>query len=102
MGMSAEMPAVTTKICTARVKDRPEASSLPYTSLALSAIFMPRLMKIVNRINTAASPTNPISSPMAARIKSDSATGTFWGNPEPNPEPVTPPVDMPNRAWESW
>ena len=79
IGSSREMPPVTTKICTARVSDSPAATSFPKESVARSAVRKPRLIRMAKRISTAARPTKPSSSPIEERMKSDQATGTFWG-----------------------
>ena len=47
-------------------------------------------------------PNSPSSSPMAAKMKSLSTTGTVSGRPRPTPVPATPPHASANQAWITW
>ena len=71
----------------------PDATKVPNKSVALTAIFMPRQIKIANKINTIIAPKNPSSSHIIEKIISLCASGK---NPNfcllcPNPNPKIPP-----------
>lgn len=71
----------------------PIATKLPNMSGALMAIKIPLHMKIANRINTAAHPIKPSSSPKMEKIKSLCGSGMYknFCLLSPNPAPNNPP-----------
>jgi hypothetical protein len=63
------------RLCTAIREVIPTARRLPKVSGALSAIFIPRQMKIVNNNSTTTTPINPSSSARIENIKSLCGSG---------------------------
>ena len=70
----------------------PAAENAARSDLARTAVVRPRTANSMNSNSTAAPPSRPISSPMAAKIMSEATTGMVSPpRPLPMPTPSRPP-----------
>jgi hypothetical protein len=81
---------------------RPTASSFSKVRSVRSAMRSPAPTINTYAISTADAPINPHSSPIAEKMKSFWASGTWPGLPRPSPVPVSPPSASPYRDWMIW
>ena len=70
---------------------RPTAANAEQSDLARAAVARPRTQKSRNAISTAEPPRRPISSPIAAKMKSLWTKGMVVDRPLPMPTPTRPP-----------
>ena len=77
---------------------RPTATNDAKSLFARAAVAKPRMAKLRNSSRTPAAPRRPISSAMAAKMKSDSTTGIWSAKPRPMPQPNRSPSAMENSA----
>ena len=70
---------------------RPTAAKAEQSDFARAAVARPRTQKSRKRISTADAPRSPISSPIAAKMKSLCTKGIVVERPLPMPVPTRPP-----------
>src|SRR5438067_6620124 len=96
-GSSRETPPMISSACTVMITVRPVASSVPNVSRDRSAMWKPRAAISPKSSRIAIVPMNPISSPIAAKMKSVGSVplrrpgSISCGWPSPRPVPVRPP-----------
>ena len=81
---------------------RPVAENAARSLLARAAVVRPRTAKSMNKSSTPEAPRSPISSPMVAKMKSDSTTGMLSDMPRPMPMPTRPPSASEYSDCTSW
>ena len=103
-GMSLVTPPTMMKACSTMSAVQPTAVNELTSLLARAAVTKPRMAKHRYRSRMPAAPRRPISSAMAAKMKSLSTTGMGMSpaRPRPTPTPNRSPSAMEYRAWVSW
>ena len=101
-GMIRVTPPMMTKLCTPTMIDSPVASSFSKGRSQRMAMRSPVPTMSRKAATTAAAPSRPSSSAMAAKMKSVAASGMRWGLPRPGPSPKIPPAAMAKRPWMIW
>ena len=94
-GMRRVTPPTMMNACRTTMDVRPTATNELTSLFARAAVTKPRTAKHRNSSSTPAAPRRPISSAMAAKMKSLSATG-IWGSPLRRPGRARAPT--PNRS----
>ena len=93
-GMSLVTPPTMMNACSTIMDVRPTATNELTSLFARAAVTKPRTAKHRNSSSTPAAPRRPISSAMAAKMKSLSTTGIWSARPRPMPTPNRSPSAM--------
>src|SRR6185436_6479406 len=104
VGTSESTTLILKSACATMLATIPRLNNIPKRSGASNAVRTPRHRNNANTPTTASAPTNPSSSPITAKMKSECANGrnNIFCFPCAKPSPIDPPETIAINDWTTW